>query len=520
MSHVHSVSKLVGAGVTRRSLVKGAAGAAALASAGAAASAAIASEAGGQAWDQEADVVVVGLGGAGAAAAVAALEAGASVVVLESEAAGGGCTAVCGGLVYLGGGTQTQIDAGVDDTLEDMRAYLAAAMGPSADAELLDVFCDKSVETYDWLVSHGVTFDGSAEIEAHVVTAPEGVVLTYSGNERAREYAAVAKPAPRGHTPNGGGAAIMSALTGIIDASDKGSILYETKGTELVKDDSGKVVGVVAADADGAEVRVKADKAVILTAGAFTYNDAMLADYAPEVASGYRARTGMPTDRGEGILMGMRAGAATRSMSRMGIWQFCYLYGDMANGVMLDYNGHRFLSEDWYGSWIGRKISQNTPDTCYMVIDAETDESALASPYGPYLAEPVAQADTVEELVAQLDVPADNALAAIERYNEECAAGEDADFGKDPVYLKPLEAGPFYALDASVSGGWGSPLTLGGLKIDARARVLDLAGEPIPGLYAAGRNSAGIYGEYPASGTSVADCLVFGRIAGEDAAAL
>lgn len=469
-------------------------------------------------WDLSADVVVVGLGGAGAAAAVSALDAGASVIVLESEEQGGGCTAVSGGLLYLGGGTPAQVASGVTDTPENMKAYLTVALGPSADANLVDIFCNNSVDAYDWLVDHGVTFDGDAIIDDHVITAPEGIVLTYSGNERARAYAAIADPAPRGHTPNGGGLGVMEALTAILDASDDAQILYQTRGTDLVTDETGTVVGVTAEDADGAEIRVGATQGVILTAGAFTYNDDLLADYAPE-ALRHAGRTGLPSDRGDGILMGMRIGAATRSMSRLGIWQFMYgNYGDLVNGVLLDQNGLRFIAEDSYGSWIGRTISQYTPDVCYAVVDDEAMQTILASPYGAYLPKAVS-ADTLEELLGKIDIPAANALASVERYNKWCDAGEDADFGKDPSCLKAISTAPFYAIDANAANGWGSPLTCGGLKINVNAEVVDRAGDPIPGLYAAGRNSCGIFGEYPGSGTSIADCVIFGRIAGEQAAA-
>ena len=131
--------------------------------------------------------------------------------------------------------------------------------------------------------------------------------------------------------------------------------------------------------------------------------------------------------------------------------------------------------------------------------------------------EPDFQDDTIEGLIEQIGLPQDASLASVERYNSLCERGEDSDFGKPLDYLLPVKTGPFYAYDAS-SARMGNYHTLGGLKINANAEVLSVDGSPIPGLYAAGRTSSGIYGEYPASGTSVADCVIFGRIAGEQAA--
>ncbi len=500
-----------GTGITRRGLLGSAAAGALLTAASA--GVASAEEA---SWDIEADVAVVGLGGAGAAAAAAAVDGGAGVVVLESEEQGGGSTGICGGLIYLGGGTQTQVDAGVEDTPENMLAYLAASMGPSADPELLKVFCGRSLDNYSWLLGMGVTFEGEAFIDKHYVVAPEGGVLTYSGNEKSPEYAAVADPAPRGHTPNGGGAAIVNALTAHVEASGLGQIVYGARATNLVKDGSGAVVGVIAQDSEGKELRVHAPKGVVLAAGAFTYNDALLSDCAPEALL-CANKTGMPSDRGDGILMGMAAGAQLRSMSRLNVSEFMYIYGGLASGLLLNRRGLRFVSEDWYGSWIGRAVAQTTPDKCHIVLDAVSKETVEPAYYGMEI-EPDYQDDTLEGLLGQIGIPLDSALSTVERYNALCEAGEDVDYGKPEEYLLPVKTGPFYAYDAS-AGRMGSFHTLGGLKINVNAEVLDIHGEPIPGLYAAGRTACGIYGEYPASGTSVADCVTFGRIAGEQAAA-
>ena len=97
------------------------------------------------------------------------------------------------------------------------------------------------------------------------------------------------------------------------------------------------------------------------------------------------------------------------------------------------------------------------------------------------------------------------------------AAGEDTDFHKGAEYLKPVETAPFYAYDFSLAMcGFH---TLGGLKINADAQVVGLDGNPIEGLYAAGRSSNGIFGYYPGSGSSIADALTFGRIAGQSISA-
>ncbi|MCY4426420.1 MAG: FAD-dependent oxidoreductase [Halieaceae bacterium] len=111
-----------------------------------------------EAWDLEADVVVVGLGGAGVCAALEAGRVGAEVLVLEAASAGGGTTALAGGQIYLGGGTSVQEACGFEDDAEEMYKYLVAAAGDNADKDKIRVYCETSVEHFNWLVEQGLSF--------------------------------------------------------------------------------------------------------------------------------------------------------------------------------------------------------------------------------------------------------------------------------------------------------------------------------------------------------------------------
>ena len=465
------------------------------------------------AWSEEVDVVVVGLGAAGAAAAIEAHNAGATVCVIEKAGRGGGSTMRSGGIIYMGGGTGLQNELGIEDTPEGMATYVKAALGPTSDETLQGIFLEQSRDLYEWCAEQGMAFDGTVMSDGHAVEAPEGISLHFSGNERAYEYASLTSPVPRGHTPNGGGAGIFEPMETVVEGFTQPH--YNTAAHDLVTDETGAVIGVLATDADGNEIAVKANKGVVITAGAFTYNDDMVAMY-----NGYGSlcggRTGNENDLGDGIRMGQRVGAATRSMAQMTFARHVYLYDQLSAGVMLDYRGFRFLCEDWYGSWIGREILRHTPDACFIIIDQPKLDNVKATQYGSYL-EPYAQADSIEELAEAIGLPVDHVVESVKRYNELCAGGEDTDFHKSAEYLLPIETGPFYAMGSSSQAV--SRFTLGGLKINANAEVVDYDDVPIPGLYAAGRSSCGIFGEYIGSGSSIADCLTFGRIAGRSAAA-
>jgi 3-oxo-5alpha-steroid 4-dehydrogenase len=462
-------------------------------------------------WDKEADVVVVGFGGAGGAAAVEAAKAGAKVIVLELTAEGGGSTAINGGFVMLGG-TALQEELGVEDSTEEFGKYLAAAAGGTGNPDAWKFMADGAPALYDWCLEVGMTFDKTLD-EGKVGGGRPGLGLAYSGNERAREYAAIAKPAPRGHivSPEGTGAGFFRPLKA--KSEELGvELLYETTGQHLVLDDTGRVVGVTASDASGKTLNIKALRGVCLTAGGFGMNPEMMAaHFVYDVTPAYP--TAAASENGIGIQMGLEIGADTFGMSRHALGSA--LYGpqgsELLKGVLVGPNGRRLIAEDEYYAFVGRAIC--AAKNGFIIAD-ETINAAILS-MGPK--EPLATAASIEELAAAIGVPPTVLASTIAVYNEGAATGEDPEFGKHAEFLVPLATAPFYAYYNGPEGMYYH--TCGGLKINLDAQVLDLAGDPIPGLYAGGRNSNIAYGYYVGSGSSMLDVFTFGRIAGQRAAA-
>ena len=185
--------------ITRRQLIKGAAaGAVAVTGAGALSACGPTAPAGLPAkWDKEADVVVVGLGGAGAAAAIEAARAGAKVIVIERMPVAGGSTVLCGGIVYLGGGTPLQKATGFEDSVENMYKYMLAAAGDGADPEMVRTYCEHSVDLYNWMTELGLTFK-QTHIPGKWAAVPTDDGLAFTGNELQARYKSVVPPVPRG----------------------------------------------------------------------------------------------------------------------------------------------------------------------------------------------------------------------------------------------------------------------------------------------------------------------------------
>jgi len=466
-------------------------------------------------WDEEADVVVVGFGGAGAAAAIEANRAGATVLIVERMSKSGGSTLLSQGIIYLGGGTPVQEASGFVDTVENMYNYMLAAAGDGADPELTRVYCEQSVPLFHWLVQLGVKFKGSF-IPGKMAYLSTEDGLYFSGNERQARFRAIAAPIPRGHhvqaTRRSGQALWLPLQAGAEAASAE--VLYSTRVQTLIVDVDGRVVGV-AAEADGKERYLKANKGVILCTGGFGANREMVGQHCPALLRSSR-HIGTPSDDGSGIRMGQAVGADVRLLSGAAGHMAPYIYDEaLVKGMLVNDRGLRFIGEDNYLSFVGDAIVRRHP-VAYLLADAAlwNQVSARVRKFVRL----AAQGATVAELATELDVPSDLLESTFDAYNQFAAQGEDPVFQKDSQYVVPLETGPFYALHFfAKSVGF---FTTGGLRINASAQVLDVGGQPIEGLYAAGRSAFAVTAQYyPASGTSIGECLIFGRIAGQAAAA-
>ena len=492
------------------------------------------------AWDAESDVVVVGFGGAGAAAAWEALSAGASVTILEKQSKAGGSTNICGGLIYMGGGTPLQKAAGFDESPDNYYQYLVAATGPGVSEEHCRVMADESLDLYSWLVDTvGVVFQ-----PGYNPPWPEeenySAGLSCTGDEFSLDYAESCKAVPHSHWVEGLTDGLEGTLTGAKNGSgffaplqkaveDLGpEVLYKTPAEHLiVHPETGRVVGVQAKK-EGKPYYIKAKRGVLLCAGGFAYNEAMVEQYVPYASGSFII--GTEGDTGDGIRMGQGVGAATRHMNfaygelSHGTWRQRYsvVGGPLLFSVLVSKRGVRFIAEDHYAGSYFAQIVRNPYyyrdyETCYMVFDQQTyDQMNEIKEVGDDII--VARADTIEEMARALGTPVGALENTISYYNEHAQQGEDPLWMKRPEYTRPISQAPFYAIEANTLNGL---FTYGGLKINTDAQVLDaMNDEPIPGLYSAGRNASDILGTgYCGSGASVASCFTFGRIAGKKVAA-
>lgn len=526
-------------------------------------------------WADAADVVIVGLGGAGVCAAIEALDAGASVIAID-RFRGGGATRMSGGVVYAGGGTPQQREAGIDDDPTNMFEYLKHEVGDAVSEKTLRHFCDTSVDQIAWLERHGVRFSGALSPIKTSYPA-DGHYLYYSGNEAQADYMATARPAQRGHRTFGEnltGQYLFDAL--LQSAVAKGlKIVPYAEARRFLLSDQGEIEGIEirqvepnskaarkldalatkfsrpstllfskvadklkrqSAQVSEANASVKAiriGQAAILTAGGYIHNREMVQHHAPKY-TGAIPLGSMGCD-GSGIRLGQSVGAAATRMDNISAWRQFQPPRAFATGIVVNARGERFVAEDCYGGTIGYEIAQQPEAAAYIIIDSALRSQALrqalpgrgrlfrlqGAPALMGLFFSSKKADTLAALAEKCGMDAPTLSASVEHYNRSTDGLGDSRFRKHPDFTGKITKPPYTAIDISLGNQrYMCPsISLGGIVVDeATGQALNSAGQLIPKLFAAGKNACGISAHRYVSGISIADCIYSGRIAGRAAA--
>lgn len=467
-------------------------------------------------WTAEYDLVIVGAGGAGLAAALEGARGGANVLVLEYEKSHlFSNTALCGGVV-MGACSSVQKAAGIEDSVEDFKKYLDAINAGLDDQALTYVWAEKSGETVDWLIEAGAEFP----VEK----------LYKSGAEDA--YADVVKPVARGVVAsNNVGASICEALyqSGM---SAGAKYQFGTQVSDLHVDENGRVCGVVTADGDS----YKANKGVIIASAGFSRNKDMLKNFMPDLVNG--ASNGSSRQQGDGIIMGQRLGAKLTNMwatqttgkgidTGQGNAPFFVLPNWGNQCICIDMDGTRAFNEGMMGELMSTEIIKSHNGFVWAAWDDKVVQQGSSAITVPPFSEGlksevesgvILSADTLEELAEKIGVPSDVFVAEVEKLNSYVDKGVDEEFGKDATkgMASKIDTPPYYA--GKIVPAFAD--TAGGLTINEKAEVLNVDGQALPGLYAAGSTTGGWRGKiYPGSGCALGFGFTYGRIAAQSALA-
>ncbi len=499
--------------------------------------------------ENTADVVIVGGGGAGLSAAVAATKAGASVIMIEKTGFLGGNSIVAGGIYNAPDASlqdyhfeerseslETLIqDAIAEEPVSDEHAELIETVKAEydaylesdktlfdstnwfalqtwnggdkvADLDVVKILTGRSLEALQWMESMGMEF--------------KPVISHGGGSLYPRTHSAV--------LPNGSG--YIKAFVSQLADADNYTEYMNTTAVGLVMDGD-RVVGVEAVDKDGNALTFTANNGVILATGGFAGNVELRQEYCegekwPDLGAGVPT-SNMPGVTGDGIFFARDAGAELVNMDQIQLLPYCnpttgatYDIISSAGAIFINKEGERFVREDGRRDVMSKAIIAQTDGLMYMVssgqgrdpadiyaLGGQTLQYYLDHNYGGYV-----WGDTVEELAEKLDVPAEALQATLDAYNEHAANNVEDEFGR-VSYSGTLEA-PYFAMPRKPAVHH----TMGGVSIDELTHALKADGTPVPGLYCAGEITGVIHGANRLGGNAIVDFVVFGQIAGEQAA--
>lgn len=443
------------------------------------------------------DVVVVGSGGAGLISAIKAREAGANVVVLEKLPLIGGNTLISGA-EYAAPMNWLQEKDNISDSIELFKKDVEKAGG---DKELIDVLAKNALDGAKWL-KDDIKVEWMDEL------------MFFGGHSVKRSLI------PKGQS----GKELINKLHAKTEELGI-EILTETNAYELIVKDN-VVTGVKAKTKNG-ELIVNA-KSVILTTGGFGANKKMLNDNDKEIDDKILS-TNSPGSTGDGIKMAQKIGADVVDLDKIQLYPVCdvetgkLLYtGDtrlVGGAILVNKEGNRFVEELGTRREISLGIKSQTDSIAYQIWDEDSMRKSKILPtheieYNNLIeGKKLCKVNSIDEMAEFFGIDKNNLKETIKKFNEDSENGKDTLFNLRRLGFK-IEKAPFYCLKAVPAVHH----TMGGLRINKDANVLDKNGNIIKGLYAAGETTGGIHGNNRLGSVSITDITVFGIIAGINAA--
>ena len=457
-------------------------------------------------------VVVIGGGGAGLAAAVSAVQNGAKVVVFEKLGYLGGSTNVSGG-AFNAVDPKRQKAMGIEDSEDKFYDQTMKGGHNVGNPELVRYLTSNAMSSIEWLESLGSPFKDKIGTATGALWQRSHYGTTPSGNHY-----------------------IRTLENFLAEHKDSATIITDANVKSLIKDKDGRVIGAVAEN-HGRKITVIASKGVVITTGGFGANVELRRRVNTgvwkevDLGKGIGASTIQKAAQGDGIAMGKKVGAEVIGMSDIqlhpcgtpGTGLMEHIRTSGRNRLFINENGDRFVNEGAARDTLCKAIFAQPHSTYWLVVNhlryptrdtPDKDGSTIANMASLGA---VIEGATLDDLAKKTGMDPAKLKASVDEYNKVASGKIEKDkygFVANNKEDKPMTEGPWYAVKKVPTVHH----TMGGLKINTQTQVLDIAGKPIPGLYAAGEVTGGIHGANRLGGNAIADIFTFGRQAGKVAA--
>ncbi len=462
-------------------------------------------------WDAEVDVVIVGAGGTGLAAAIEAADTGAETMLLEKQASMFDCSSALSAGVLSFAGTDFQRKLGIEDSNGKLYQDIMDVGEWKNDPKLVSAYVNNQLDTYNWLTNLGVKWDACIR----------GAGMSV----------------PRGHSVDP-----VQLIRVLTEAAKKRGvmILYQARVTGLLSNEKKRVAGVRVEETTVTTL-VKARKGVVLATGGFSRDTERLRSLEPRYVTLCIATSGKG-HTGDGHRMAKELGAYERDIeyvkpsfgehvtgTSVVEYSFLYYYG----AIIVNNNGKRYVNESLSYKDIGVATLDQPDGIGLQIFDHKRlDEAVKRTEERKALTPPelviegldegrialLVKGNTIKELASQLNVRPEVLKETVDRYNSYVDGGKDLEFGRTTLVgnignIIKVDTPPFYAYESK--NMW--PATFGGTAVDENMHVLSTHGK-IAGLYAAGEMVGGFHGASYHTGTALGKAVIFGRIAGRNAA--
>ncbi len=466
-------------------------------------------------WDEKVDVIVVGSGFAGLAAAIEAKKAGANVIVLEKMPTAGGNSIINGGILTATGCPQ-QLKHGIKDSVDLLAQDILVAGAFLNDPAKVRVLAEHALSNYEWTVKElGVEYNQDA--------------IGQEGGHSVPRYV---------FTKNGSGSGIVTKELEKLEKMGV-KVRLRTYVEHIIRDDSGRVVGLQVREGyrfpkegSGKTKFIAAKKGVILCHGGFSADPKFRVMHDPKLTDKF-STTNQPGATAELWREASNIGCAIIQAD----WIQCGPWSNpKEKGMGIGWTFTQSAAAE-YGLWVNTKGQRFVNELANRKVRADAifaEEAkglkavAIANQYGAdkleaarpgvmkNLVEPniIGKYNTLEELAADFKIPVAELKKSVAQVNESAKTKNDTAFGR---YInnefKPLTEGPWYAAITSPKVHH----CMGGLLTNMKGQVIDIMDQkPIPGLYAAGEATGGVHGAVRLGSCAILDCLVNGRICGQE----